>query len=168
MALADKDNYNRSTPVNDAANYAKYALNPELAVLINAVFSRNFQTTNRTDLQAIFIPDVIRVNTTTGAVRTAGEAGFNRLSFIGGDTVPTNLGAGPAIPSGWPNGRRFGDDVVDIALTAIASGPSFATITVVGDNVPVNDTTYNLTFPYAATPNSGTRNSKDSGVNVGF
>ena len=166
VALADKDNYNRMSPTTDAASFAKYALNPELAVLINAVFGTNFQTTNRTDLQAIFIPDVIRVNTTTGAVRTAGEAGFNRLSFIGGDTLAN--GAGTQIPSGWPNGRRFGDDVVDIALTAIASGPTFATITTVGDNVPANDTTYNLTFPYAATPNSGTRNSKDSGVNVGF
>jgi hypothetical protein len=166
VALADKDNYNRTSPKDDAKNFAKYALNPEIAVLINAVFSQNFATTNRTDLQAIFIPDVIRVNTTTGAIRTAGDPGFNRLSFIGDDTVPN--GAGTPIPSGWPNGRRFGDDVVDIALTAIASGPSFTTITVVGDNVPANDTTYNRTFPYAATPNSGTRNSKDSGVNVGF
>ncbi len=166
VALADKDNYNRTSPTSDAASFAKYALNPEIAVLINAVFGTSFQTTNRTDLQAIFIPDVIRVNTTTGGVRTAGEAGFNRLSFIGGDTVAN--GAGTQIPSGWPNGRRFGDDVVDIALTAIASGPSFSTITIVGDNVPANDTTYNRTFPYAATPNSGTRNSKDSGVNVGF
>ena len=166
VALADKDNYNRTSPTTDAASFAKYALNPELAVLINAVFGTAFQTNNRVDLQAIFIPDVIRVNTTTGAIRTAGQAGFNRLSFIGGDTIAN--GAGTQIPSGWPNGRRFGDDVVDIALTAIASGPSFATITTVGDNVPANDTTYNLTFPYAATPNSGTRNSKDSGVNVGF
>ncbi len=167
VALVDKDNYNRTSPVNDAANFAKYALNPELAVLINAVFGTNFQTTNRTDLQAIFIPDVIRVNTTTGKVPTPGEMGFNRLSFIGGDTVAN--GAGTQIPSGWPNGRRFGDDVVDIALTAIANGPSFRMpLTLVGDNVPANDTTYNVTFPYAATPNSGTRNSKDSGVNVGF
>lgn len=166
VALADKDNYNRTSPTTDAVSYAKYALNPELAVLINAVFGQNFQTTNRVDLQAIYIPDVIRVNTTTGAVRTAGEPNFNRLSFIGGDTVAN--GAGAQIPSGWPNGRRFGDDVLDIALTAIASGPAFSTITVVGDNVPANDTTYNRTFPYAATPNSGTRNSKDSGVNVGF
>ena len=166
VALADKDNYNRTAPTSDAASFAKYALNPEIAVLINAVFGTSFQTTNRVDLQAIYIPDVIRVNTTTGKVPTAGEAGFNRLSFIGGDTVAN--GGGMQIPSGWPNGRRFGDDVVDIALTAIASGPSFSTITVVGDNVPANDTTYNLTFPYAATPNSGTRNSKDSGVNVGF
>lgn len=166
VALVDKDNYNRTSPVNDAANFAKYALNPELAVLINAVFGTNFQTTNRTDLRAIFIPDVIRVNTTTGKVPTPGEMGFNRLSFIGGDTVAN--GNNQQIPSGWPNGRRFGDDVIDIALTAIASGPSFQTITIVGDNVPANDTTYNVTFPYAATPNAGTRNSKDSGVNVGF
>lgn len=166
VALADKDNYNRSKPKDDAANFSKYALNPEIAVLINAVFGTGFQTTDRVDLQAIFIPDVIRVNTTTGAIRTAGDPGFNRLSFIGGDTVPN--GAGDQIPSGWPNGRRFGDDVVDIALTAIASGPTFSTITVVGDNVPANDATHNRTFPYAATPNSGTRNSKDSGVNVGF
>ena len=166
VALVDKDNYNRTSPVNDAAKFAKYALNPEVAVLINAVFGTSFQTTNRTDLQGIYIPDVIRVNTTTGKVPTPGEAGFNRLSFIGGDTVAN--GAGAQIPSGWPNGRRFGDDVVDIALTAIASGPNFTTITKVGDNVPANDTTYNVTFPYAATPNSGTRNSKDSGVNVGF
>lgn len=166
VALADKDNYNRSKPKDDAANFAKYAQNPEIAFLINAVFGTNFQTTGRADLQAIYIPDVIRVNTTTGAIRTSGDDGFNRLSFIGGDTVAN--GAGTQIPSGWPNGRRFGDDVVDIALTALASGPSFSTITVVGDNVPANDAVHNRTFPYAATPNSGTRNSKDSGVNVGF
>jgi hypothetical protein len=166
VALADKDNYNRSTPKDDAKNFAKYAQNPEVAFLINAVFGTSFQTTGRADLQAIFIPDVIRVNTTTGAIRTSGDDGFNRLSFIGGDTIAN--GAGTQIPSGWPNGRRFGDDVVDIALTAIASGPTFSTITVVGDNVPANDATHNRTFPYAATPNSGTRNSKDSGANVGF
>ena len=60
VALADKDNYNRTLPTSDAASFAKYALNPEIAVLINAVFGTAFQTTGRTDLQAIFIPDVIR------------------------------------------------------------------------------------------------------------
>ncbi len=166
VALVGKDQYNRSSPTTDAATFATYAQNPELAVLINAVFGTAFQTTGRADLQAIYIPDVIRVNTTTAAVRVPGEAGFNRLSFIGGDTIAN--GAGVQIPSGWPNGRRIGDDVVDIALTAIASGPSFSTITVVGDNVPSNDQTYNRTFPYLATPHSGTDHSKDSGTNVGF
>ena len=56
--------------------------------------------------------------------------------------------------------------MVDIALTAVASGPSFQTITVVGDNAAANDQVYNRTFPYAGTPNAGPRNSKDSGPNV--
>ncbi len=166
VAMAGKDHYNRTSPTVDAATFATYAQNPEIAVLINAVYNTTFQTTGRADLQAVFIPDVLRVNTTTAAVRTPGEAGFNRLSFIGGDTIAN--GAGQQIPSGWPNGRRFGDDVVDIALTAVASGPSFTTITVVGDNAAANDQVYNRTFPYAATPHAGARNSKDSGPNVGF
>ena len=163
VALADKDKYNRTFPTDDAAQYVTYALNSELAVLINAVFGTTFQTTDRVDLQAIYIPDLIRVNTTTGPVRVSGEEGFSRLSFIGGDTVADENGN--QIPSGWPNGRRFGDDVTDIALTAIASGPSFTTIILVGDNVAANDQLYNQTFPYGGTPNAGTRNMKDSGEN---
>jgi hypothetical protein len=97
-------------------------------------------------------------------VPVAGEPGFNRLSFIGGDTVADENDV--PIPAGWPNGRRFGDDVVDIALTAVASGPTFQAITVVGDNVAANDQTYNRTFPYAATPHAGPKNQKDSGPNV--
>lgn len=166
VALAGKDQYNRTSPKVDSKTFATYAQNPEIAVLINAVFGTTFQTTGRVDLQAVFIPDVIRVNTTTAAVRVPGETGFNRLSFIGGDTIAN--GAGVQIPSGWPNGRRPGDDVVDIALTAVASGPTFSTITVVGDNVPANDQIYNRTFPYLATPHAGPLHSKDSGPNVGF
>ncbi len=79
---------------------------------------------------------------------------FN-IDVIGGDT--TN-----GISSGWPNGLRIGDDVVDIALTAIASGPGYSTITVVGDNVAANDVPYHQVFPYLATPHSGINNSKDA------
>ena len=165
VAIRDKDNYNRDLPTSDATKYKTYALNPEVAALINAVYKTNFATTGRTDLAAVYIPDVIRVDTTTGSAKAAGEMGFNRLGFIGGDTLMTASGA--SVPGGWPNGRRFGDDVVDIALTAVASGPSYTTVTLLGDNVDHNDQVYNTTFPYAGTPNAGTRNSKDSGVNVG-
>ncbi len=71
------------------------------------------------------------------------------------------------VPGGWPNGRRVGDDVVDIALTAIASGPTFATVTVVGDNIAANDQVFNGVFPFLPTPHAGTRNRKDSGPNAG-
>ncbi len=165
VAIRDKDNYNRDLPTSDAAKYKTYALNSELAALINKTYSTNFATSGRTDLAAVYIPDVIRVDTTTGPVALSGQAAFNRLGFIGGDTLQTASGA--TVPGGWPNGRRLGDDVIDIALTAIASGPSYTTVTLLGDNVNSNDQVYNMTFPYAGTPNAGTRNSKDSGPNVG-
>jgi len=166
VALAGKDAYNRSSPTGDARTFATYARNPEVAVLLNAVFGTTFATTGRADLAAVYIPDVIRVNTSTLATKAAGDPGFHRLSFIGGDTIDN--GAGQQIPAGWPNGRRFGDDVVDIALTAVASGPAFSTITVVGDNVAANDQLYHRVFPYGGTPHAGPRHSKDSGPNVGF
>ena len=153
VAFADKDRFNR-TPASQDAQFAKYARNPELATLINTVFGTSFVATGREDLKKIFIPEVLKVVTTTDPVRLAGQAGFSRFGFIGGDT--TN-----GVSGGWPNGRRFGDDVVDIALTAIASGPSYSTITKVGDNIDANDVPYLQVFPYLATPHSGTNNSKD-------
>jgi hypothetical protein len=154
VALKDKDNYNRDVPTQDIAKYKQYALSPELPVLINAVFGLSLVTTGRTDLAAVYTPDVLRVDTTTDAVPLIG-AGGNRLSGLGGDTTNKKW-------SGWPNGRRLGDDVVDIALTAIASGPSYSSIFVLGDNINHNDQTYNFVFPYAATPNAGPTNKKDS------
>lgn len=160
VSIRDKDNYNRDVPTSDAIKYQKYALNPEVAVLINAVYGTKFATTGRTDLAAVYIPDVIRVDTTTGPANIAGQAAFSRLGFIGGDTLTNGVGA--KVPGGWPNGRRLGDDVVDVALTAVASGPSYSSVTLVGDNIDHNDQVYNMTFPYAGTPNAGTANSKDS------
>jgi hypothetical protein len=153
VAFRDKDRFNRSTPDWDAS-FATYARNPELATLINAVFGTSFAASNRTDLEKIFIPEVLRVVTTTDPVRLSGQTGFQRLGFIGGDT--TN-----GVSGGWPNGRRLGDDVVDIALTAIASGPAYSSITVVGDNVAENDLQYHQVFPYLATPHAGANNRKD-------
>ncbi len=159
VALKDKDNYNRDVPTDDATKYKTYALAPELPVLINAVFGTSFVTTGRADLAAVYIPDVLRVDTTTGPVPLIG-AGGNRLSGIGGDTTNGKW-------SGWPNGRRLGDDVVDIALTAIASGPSYSSIFLLGDNINSNDFAYNFVFPYAATPHAGPTNRKDPGDSDG-
>lgn len=159
VALKDKDHYNRTSPTGDATAFATYALNPELAVLINTVFGTSFATTGRGDLELVFIPDVLRVDTTTPPVRLAGQAGFSRFGFAGGDTTTDR--AGHIKSSGWPNGRRFGDDVADVALTAIASGPSYSPVTVVGDNVAANDQVYHQVFPYSATPHSGAMNRKD-------
>ena len=154
VAVRDKDKYNRTSPTQDAANFGQYASTNEVAALLNTIYSTAFVTTGRADLTAVYIPDVIRVNTTTVPVRLAGQPGFSRLGFIGGDTTD-------GVSGGWPNGRRLGDDVVDIALTAVASGPSYSAITLAGDNVHTNDQLYNQVFPYSGTPHSGTVNRKD-------
>ena len=173
VAIADKDLYNRTAPTEDARLFGKYALRPELAGLLNAlVLGGNVApTTNRTDIAGIFIPDLIKVDLSTGPARLAGggsahpttpdDPGFSRLGIFGGDTlvsqVQTGFGNG-TVPGGWPNGRRFGDDVVDIAVTALISDLRVSPPIIVGpagDNVDKNDIAYNKVFPYAATPLNG-------------
>jgi hypothetical protein len=156
VAVKDKDRYNGASPSADAdptAGFKAYARNPELAALFNLVYGTSISGTGRDDLAALYVPDVIRVDTTTAPVRLPGKAGFSRLGFLGGDTLVD--GAGRAKSSGWPNGRRIGDDVVDILLTLLISGPSYATFVVMGDNVHANDQLYHQVFPYSATPHAG-------------
>ncbi len=153
VPLRDKDNYNRTSPVNDAS-FATYARNPELAVLLNAVFGTSIPSDNREDLVAIFIPDVMRVDTTTEPTTLPGQLGFSRLSLFGGDNINRDNGAGDAIYAGFPNGRRIGDDVIDIALTALAAGTLPGAV---GDNVAANDQLYHQVFPYLGTPHAGPR-----------
>ena len=170
VPIIDKDRYNRGTALRDTADFSKYALAPELATLIGAQMDRR---TNRTDLAGIFIPDLIKVDLSTGPARLAGggnagavanDAGFHRLGIFGGDTLTSTITpgfGGGAIPGGWPNGRRFGDDVVDIAVLAILSDLRTSPPMIVGDansdvdRVKANDIGYNKVFPYAATPLNG-------------
>ena len=174
VAIVDKDTYSRTTPADDRMLFTKYAKNPELAHLINAiVFNGNGPApeTNRTDIVGIFIPDLIRVDLSTEDCRLAGggandpvnpdDSGYSRLGIFGNDVLTSSFQTGfgnGTIPGGWPNGRRFGDDVVDIAVTALISdlrvsppiinGPA-------GDNVDSNDVPYSKVFPYESTPQNG-------------
>jgi hypothetical protein len=94
------------------------------------------------------------------------DDGFSRLSIFGGDvlmsTIQDGFGGG-TVPGGWPNGRRFGDDVLDIALTAIISNlrVSPPVVRLAGDKVDANDIAYNKVFPYAGTPLNGRRHAHD-------
>jgi len=167
IAGDDKNLYNETEPTVDQHLFSKYALTPELARLLGD--PANLQT-NRTDLASIFIPDLIKTDLSTGPANLAGSSSFNRLSIFGGDTltskVQTGFGNG-TVPGGWPNGRRFGDDVLGIAVIALLSdlrtsppvifkGFNPATFNVGG--VVQNDITYNMVFPYTATPHNGRDN----------
>ncbi|MEO8438598.1 MAG: DUF4331 family protein, partial [Spartobacteria bacterium] len=177
VALKDKDLYSRTKPTEDANLFRNYALSPELAKLINAILFNGDMTAieeNRTDLVGIFIPDVIKVDLSTAPARLAGggagfaanpdDDGFSRLGIFGGDTLTSTVQTGffnnGTVPGGWPNGRRFGDDVLDIAVTAILSDlrdPANPVITSADgiDNVSKNDSVYSKVFPYASTPHNG-------------
>jgi uncharacterized protein DUF4331 len=178
VAIADKDRYSRTSPESDNELFREYAMTPELAHLINVIlFNGQLPDveTDRTDIVGIFIPDMIRVDLSTNPCRLAGngtqqgpnpdDPGFSRLGIFGGDTLISQIQPGfgdGVIPGGWPNGRRFGDDVVDIAVTALISnlrvnppiirGPA-------GDNLDFNDVAYNKTFPYESTPQNGRNHS---------
>jgi hypothetical protein len=176
VAIQDKDRYSRTQPSTDNVLFRKYAEKPELAKLLNVIVLEPDIPgieTGRTDIAGIFIPDVIKVDLSTASARLAGggpahptnpdDAGYSRLGIFGGDVlvsrIQTGFGNG-VIPGGWPNGRRFGDDVVDIAVTALISdlrtsppiirGPA-------GDNVDRNDMAFNKVFPYESTPQNGRR-----------
>ena len=66
----------------------------------------------------------------------------DRFGVIGGDTA------------GYPNGRRLGDDVVDIDLQVIAGFLKDNKVPL-GDGVDQNDKPFLSAFPYLAGPTSG-------------
>jgi Domain of unknown function (DUF4331) len=161
VAIVDKDRYSRTSPESDNVLFRKYAENPELGRLINTILLGGTHpeiTVGRTDLAAIFIPDLIKVDLSTPGVRLTNTGGddpetkFARLSVFGGDLLFSSLQK-KSVPGGWPNGRRFGDDVVDIAIDALLapSGVPFPQ----GDGVFANDMDYNRVFPYESTPQNG-------------
>jgi hypothetical protein len=153
LPISEKDRYNESEPRTDSA-LTRFADDPELSRILGA------SPLIPGLLRSIFIPDLIKVDLTTGPARLAGQSGFNRLSVFGGDVLKSEVQDpfknGGFIPGGWPNGRRFGDDVVDIAIIALGlagAGPDFSGVN--ADRVTGNDITYNQVFPYAATPLNG-------------
>lgn len=175
VAISDKDLYSRTSPDRDRKLFRKYAETPELAaILVPLLGLPENLLDQRSDPAGIFIPDLIKVDLSTVTARLAGggphhaanpdDAGFSRLSVFGGDVVISAVQTGlpgiesGTIPGGWANGRRFGDDVVDIAVTAAISdlrGDPWIVRGPAGDTVEGNDIAYNKAFPYAATPLNG-------------
>ena len=154
IPLGKKDQFNRTTPDRDAALYGQYVVKPELAAVLNTLFSVGAPEDNRTDIvQAVL----------------QGIPGLNQHSGVKGppavDTIKVNLGTPPASSenrlgviagdtAGYPNGRRLGDDVVDIDLQVVA-GFLKGNKVPLGDGVDRNDKPFLAMFPYLAGPTSG-------------
>jgi len=60
---------------------------------------------------------------------------------------------------GWPNGRRLGDDVIDVAEQAVA-GFLVGKKVPLGDGVDAGDVPNMKSFPYEALPHEGFQNAK--------
>jgi len=157
MDFATKDLFNGSQPKDDS-QFVNRFLTPELAAIIHALIDPQTPTTNRQDLVAVLLTglpglnkparanptlaDELRLNTSIAPSSTDPNA-VNRLGVLGGQL------------DGWPNGRRLADDVVDIAVQAVAGATAGVSIpSVVGDGVNANDVPFQLHFPYLADPHS--------------
>jgi hypothetical protein len=153
--VGTKDLWNEVSPTQDARLFGQSIDCPQLAGDINLVFGLHLPACGYKVLDAIFTPDLLKVDTSTGPVRLESDPGFSRLTGFGGDTVHSPF-QNKDIGSGWPfDGRRLGDDVVTLALTAIASGPTLSPLTLVSDNIDSNGLPYNHVFPFEQTPANG-------------
>ena len=132
IGLPDKDRFNASKPVNDAANFLDYVTNPTLPRLLEIALALpegglapknagrgDLVTTFLTGIKGVNQPanvvgsEMLRLNTAIPAVPFAQQ---NRLGIVG------NILAKGTDNAGYPNGRRPKDDVVDISLVAVAGG----------------------------------------------
>jgi hypothetical protein len=173
IGLKDKDRFNGSEPKDDG-QFASYVTNPSLPELLEILFGgAGVVAPNRfprADLVAAFLTGVAGVNangstaemlrlntaiapTPKGSQNSLGAAGC----FVQGALTLANPGCDPA---GFPNGRRPGDDAVDIELRVamgyllpLADAPSgqlgFT------DAAINEDAQFDAVFPYLRTPNPG-------------
>ena len=172
IGLPDKNKFNASKPVNDG-QFADYVTNPTLPTILNVLFGVTAPAVSRTDLVTVFLTGVSGVNQPPNVVASemlrlntaiAPNMGVqNKLGaaqcFPNRSFVP-NLAAAGCDPAGFPNGRRPGDDVVDITLRAAmgfflsnTDAPSGALAYT--DGADTSYTLFSSTFPYLNTPNKG-------------
>lgn len=165
-----KDTFNAIPPAVDhlVPAVVNKVLDPEVPKLIQSIYKIPAPPTPRKDLFAIFLTglkglnqppsvvpaEMLRLNTAIPPFKTG--VATSRLGVLAGDNA------------GFPNGRRLGDDVVDIALQAMEgavkvdkngapTGVSIVKPLAAGDRVNANDKAFYGSFPYIALPWSGSR-----------
>jgi hypothetical protein len=156
---AAKDLFNSLEPTEDEAALP-YVLDPEVPKLLSALFGIQSPASPRHDLVTIFLTGIPGLNQPPG-VRPSEMLRLN--TGIAPVLTPNPLGVLGGDVAGFPNGRRLTDDVVDIALRAMAGAtpltPNFNTgiNAQLGDGVGVNDKPFLSVFPYVATPHAGNK-----------
>jgi hypothetical protein len=186
IPLGQKDYWNREDPANDS-QFASFYTSPEVSRLENALYGtlpqghtggalQAIDQTGRSDLVSILLTGVHGLNETGSTksdllrLNTAITPGINGACPGGTASAASPDRLGPLGPSGdlcgYPNGRRLGDDVIDIDLRAFAQGygsflntalglPNKTPNDLLGDGVDSNDVAFSGTFPYVAAPHQG-------------
>ena len=167
IGLPDKNRFNASEPKKDQ-QFAAYVTNPTLPHLLNALFGVIAPTVeNRPDLVAAFLTGLDGLNA-NGSV-----AEMQRLNTTIAPTPKNqqnNLGVAAGDNAGFPNGRRPGDDVVDISLRVAMGALCHLNLGLcTPEDAPSGDLPYtdgalqnadqfDEVFPYLTTPLPGSTN----------
>jgi len=192
IGLADKDKFNNSEPMDDG-QFATYVTNPTLPAILDILFRDALGATDniapanlpRIDLVTAFLtgfPGVNQMSTVTASEMLRLNTGIPATS----KDEQSNFGVVAGDLAGFPNGRRPGDDVTDIALRVMMGAlchpvavdlDSSGTAGDEGDNLglctpedapagtvpltdgaPQNAGQFDATFPYLTTPVTGSPN----------
>jgi hypothetical protein len=171
IGVKDKDAFNASEPKNDL-QFADYVTHPTLPALIELLFNVPAPTAfPRADLLAAFVTGVdgLNKNGSLGemqrlntAVAATPREQQNNLGVIAGFEKGV-LTASKADLAGFPNGRRPGDDVVDIALRVVMGKLLTPDVAPIGDapltdGATVNALMFPAKFPYLNSPIPGSPN----------
>ncbi|MBC7476485.1 MAG: DUF4331 domain-containing protein [Pseudorhodobacter sp.] len=127
IGLPDKDLFNAVDPTQDGA-VAKYVTNPTLPALLDLLFRDAVNTTLGTSIANLAPTNLPRTDLV--AAFLTGFPGLNQQKTVtGSEMIRLNTGIPPTPRNkqatlglvaedlaGYPNGRRPGDDTVDIAL----------------------------------------------------
>jgi hypothetical protein len=186
IGIPDKDRFNSSEPKDDG-QFATYVTNPSFPAILDVLFRGPVNQTLGTNIPNLAPSNFPRTDLVTTFL--TGFPGVNQLPKVtASEMLRLNTGI-PATPAskqstfgvvgndlaGYPNGRRPGDDVVDITLR-VAMGrlcypipvngqptdlklckPSDAPVGNVAftDGAPVSSADFDTRFPYLKTPLPG-------------
>jgi hypothetical protein len=188
IGLKDKDKFSTSEPKDDG-QFADYVTHPSLPELLNILFKDAVNTTLGANIPTLAPTNFPRTDLVTAFL--TGFPGVNQMAKVTASEMlrlNTGIAATPVDKqsafgvagndlAGFPNGRRPGDDVVDIALRVVMGRlcypipvagvdtdlglckPADASVGNVPftDGAPINASMMNASFPYLADPLPGSK-----------
>jgi Domain of unknown function (DUF4331) len=186
IGIPDKDRFSSSEPKDDG-QFATYVTNPTLPALLDVLFRDAVNGTLGTNIPNLAPSNFPRTDLVTAFL--TGFPGVNQLKQVTPSEMTRLNTAIPATPAdqqstfgvaggdlaGFPNGRRPGDDVVDIALRVVMGRlchpipvngqptnlglctPANAPVGTAAftDGAPISSADFDNQFPYLRTPIAG-------------